>query len=127
MQLHNLSSSQETLARTQANILAADIIDRMRGNYLQATRLVNNDYHTLKANPSSAMSGIADCDANSCTTQQLAGYDIHGWKQNLETQLPVGKGNIVSQTVAGVRTYTVIVYFTNMQQQERMVVVEAVL
>lgn len=76
MQMRSLQFNQSAYLRSQANILAYDIIDRMRLNRTHVTKYVI-DYNT---------------DAPSGTT--LAETDLHEWKKLVEDLLPEGLGQV---------------------------------
>lgn len=82
--------------RTQATFQAYDILDRMRANREAAA---NNNYN---ATPSSV--GIDhSCDTPSvtCSTLEMAQYDIFQWKNNLGGNLgilPNGNGSVTRST-----------------------------
>lgn len=105
LQLTALRNNSSAYERSQATMLAYDIIDRMRANRDAA---LNGSYNTaLDAAPSAT-----DCrgSAANCSTAQLATFDINQWKCNLgkwsanascvalgitDVKLPNGDGSIV--------------------------------
>ncbi|MCZ6829969.1 MAG: type IV pilus modification protein PilV [Gammaproteobacteria bacterium] len=70
--LKNLQSSQSSGV---AAMLANDIADRMWVNQVQA--LANAYNHTV------APVGPSDCVAGTCTTAELADFDINDWQQHI--------------------------------------------
>lgn len=88
LQLTSLRNNYDAYTRSQAAVLAADILDRMR------------------ANRSAAISGtgytVALGTYNSNTTQ--AERDISAWKATLAQQLPVGDGDIARDPATGIVT-----------------------
>ncbi len=92
LQLSSLRSNHSSSLRSQATLLAYDIVDRMRANQSAAT---NGAYDVaVGATP---------------TTGTVAGDDLDRWKQNLTNTLPSGDG-AVSRTGAGAATkFTVTV------------------
>jgi type IV pilus assembly protein PilV len=105
LQLTALRNNSSAYERSQATMLAYDIIDRMRANRNAA---LNGDYSVaLNTAPTAA-----DCRGSSanCTTTQLATFDVNQWKCNLgkwsshascvslgitDVKLPNGDGSIV--------------------------------
>jgi len=87
LQLTTLRNNYDAYVRSQAAMLAADILDRMRANRDQA---LDNDY-TI------AIGATPD-------TSTAAGRDLAQWKETLSTQLPNGDGavrTLVTDPVTG--------------------------
>ncbi len=82
IQAIGLRNNQSAYHRSQATQLAYDMADRMRVNRVALTN-GNYDNGATSAN---------DCEANSCTPAQMAGYDIAQWNAALADQLPGGVG-----------------------------------
>lgn len=84
---YNLSAYQ----RTQATVMANNILDRMRAN---KTRANAGDYSgTPQSHP--------DCATTTCTPPQIAGYDVDEWQSILSAVLPGGQGTISGPTPVG--------------------------
>jgi type IV pilus assembly protein PilV len=81
--------------RTQASVLAYDILDRMRANAANA----NNYNITIDA-------------AAPTSPATVAQQDLAGWLSSLASNLPQGDGAVVVGTVAGAVTVTVTVQWT---------------
>jgi len=80
LQVWGLNNNHNAYLRTQATLLAQDIIERMRSNS-------NLDAYLG--------SGTADdCFAHTCDSGQMAGYDLTRWNSALATQLPGGTGTV---------------------------------
>lgn len=77
LQMRSLQYNQGAYLRSQANILAYDIIDRMR---LNRRNIVNYSLDFSSAKP---------------TGTTLASVDMKEWMTNLETIMPNGQGKIV--------------------------------
>ncbi len=100
IQASSLKNSRTAYYRTQATVLAYDIIDRMRANSDQMTS--SSAYIiTLATSPPGTV-----C-TSSCTPAAIATTDLIEWRSRLAAQLPQGKGAI--QTLAGTNEYEVIV------------------
>ncbi|MBU2571928.1 MAG: type IV pilus modification protein PilV [Gammaproteobacteria bacterium] len=82
IQAIGLRNNQSAYHRSQATQLAYDMADRMRVN---RAALTNGEYNNGAATAN-------DCEANSCTPAQMAGYDIAQWNAALADQLPGGVG-----------------------------------
>ncbi len=88
MQAVAVRESQNTYYRTQADILASDIVDRMRANRTEAYGGNNNGY------TDAAGTGTGACQAE-CAADEMAAYDLAHWKSVIDnSSLPSGKGNI---------------------------------
>lgn len=89
LQTTGLRATQTAGARTQATLLAYDIIDRMRANRRDAV-VVNSPYETLTTDtytdPATAPAGTP-------------GDDLIAWKADLDAQLPEGRGAIAQDAV----------------------------
>ena len=105
MQTNALRFNQGAFHRTQATILAYDIIDRMRANRVQA--LTSFGYvHAL----SSIVPVAPNCAAADCTPAQIATYDLSQWKTQVINRLPEGQAQIGFATTGPsgtARIYTV--------------------
>ena len=83
-----------------AAIMAEDFSERMRANGAE----VLADTYNHSADPGAA---YTDCNANVCSTSQLAGYDIGTWWEELGANLPLGKGQVARN--GGTNTFTLTV------------------
>ena len=83
-----------------AAIVAEDFSERMRANGTEALA----DTYNHSADPGAA---YTDCNANVCSTSQLAGYDIGTWWEALGANLPSGRGQVARN--AGTNTFTLTV------------------
>ena len=84
LQLSVLRAQQGSLERTQATILAEDLLERAGLNPGESYALGFNS-----APPSSA-----DCRAQSCTPSQLRRFDQAQWLRALASTLPEGDGAV---------------------------------
>lgn len=84
LQVESLKYNTDAYYRTQATMLAYDIIDRMRANS-DAAR--NGDYVSAAAPswPQTCGDTSSGCDSNTA----LASYDLSVWYQKLSQALPV--------------------------------------
>ena len=102
LQLTSLRFNQSASTRSQATLLAYDIIDRMR------------------VNPQVAANGGYDVDfAKSKTGAALADKDVQQWKGKLSTSLPAGDGRIVRVVGATTTTYRVTIQWDDSRGQNQ--------
>lgn len=92
LQTTGLRGNHSALLRSEATILANDILDRMRANRQEA---LDGNYNIVFANSAAS----ASCSA-SCTTAQVTSTDLFQWRSYVE-RLPGGQGQVnVSDGVA---------------------------
>lgn len=89
LQTSGMRFTQDAYLRSQATIVAQDIIDRMRANN-QALADGNYDNIDSEAPPSDQA-----CIVNGCNSLELANHDIRDWSLNLVSLLPQGQGTVV--------------------------------
>jgi len=87
LQASGLAQNNTAYQRTQATLLAYDMLDRMRANY-DGVRL--GYYNDIEAGSASD----PGCISSGCTVQQLSAYDINSWSQLLTLRLPSGYGTV---------------------------------
>jgi len=87
LQASGLAQNNTAYQRTQATLLAYDMLDRMRANY-EGVRLgyYNNFTAGTQNDPG--------CITSGCSVQQIANYDNYSWGVRLGNTLPTGKGKI---------------------------------
>jgi type IV pilus assembly protein PilV len=90
LQLASLQNTQGGYLRSQATILAYDIVDSMRANIPAVTG--GNYRITFEAETPEG----ADCygDAADCSTDQMASSDLNRWRTVLGNYLPAGDGQV---------------------------------
>lgn len=103
LQTVSLRVGHDSYQRTQATMLAYDIVDRMRAN---PVALAAGKYNNVLVGTNS---GSTDCVSLSCTTDEFADYDIRTWHTILAAKLAQGQGTISTVTSAGVSTRTITV------------------
>lgn len=87
MQTMSLRNNHSAFLRSQASVLANDILDRMR---------VNRDLaNTYQIDFSESVPSSVNCAVTACTPGQMAVYDLSQWKAALAAKLPAGDGRIV--------------------------------
>lgn len=101
LQLTSLKSNNSAYLRSQATIMAKDIIDRMQANRLLTQ---NGGYDIAIGTAAAAPAATCDGEAtDNCTPADLATLDLSTWKTGLSTTLPAGDGAI-ARLVAGSQT-----------------------
>ncbi len=85
LQTTSLQFNTGSYLRTQATFLAYDIIDRMRANSIAIT---NSDGNGYDQPTSSNVTASTNCDSTSCTSDQLALYDVKRWHDRTVATLP---------------------------------------
>jgi len=90
LQLTALQNTQGGHLRSQASILAYDIIDSMRANSLAVT---DGDYRITFAAATPATVNCYGSGAD-CATNQMAASDLNRWRTLLDNYLPAGNGQV---------------------------------
>ncbi|MEW5755176.1 MAG: type IV pilus modification protein PilV [Pseudomonadota bacterium] len=88
MQMKAFQHTNDSYNRSQASLLAYDIADRIRGNL--------GAIDTYKDADTAAVTTTTDCKTAACGIDQIADYDLESWKQDVENQLPMGRGIITN-------------------------------
>jgi type IV pilus assembly protein PilV len=107
MQAVSVRESQNSVFRSQADILAADMADRLRANRADAADELSTNYETdgTLGDLPNCMGTTANCDET-----DIAGYDIFQWQtQIVNSNLPAGVGTITRN--AGTSEYTILVFW----------------
>lgn len=101
LQTMSLRMGHDSYQRTQATMLAYDMVDRIRANPagLAAGRY---DAVAFTDNPTGA-----DCVTSTCTSDDLANYDIRTWQTTLAAKLSQGQGSIDTDVLTAQRTFTI--------------------
>jgi len=97
LQTIGVKFNQESYERTQATLLAYDIIDRIRANPTARTAGTNN-FDNINITYSPNYPADATC-TSSCTPANLRDFDIRRWKENIAATLPKGQGAICRGTL----------------------------
>lgn len=91
MQNRSLQFNQSAYMRSQANVFAYDILDRMRVNLTNI-----GSYHSALAGP-----------ASSEVVSPLAEADLNAWRINISRVLPDGKGGVSCVAATNICTITI--------------------
>lgn len=113
----SLRDSGSAILRTRAINFAEDMADRIRANSAAGASYVATAVATGSNSPACADSsaGGTFVAASSCTSAELAAYDIYTWKTALKDSgvgLPAGNGTIQRSTATTPPTYTITVTWT---------------
>ena len=100
LQMNGLQSNNSSYQRTQASLLANEMIDRIRANRAGLLLGYYNDFSgTVPSDPG--------CIASGCTVQQIATYDAFLWASELANRLPLGVGTVAGSGANSLFTVTV--------------------
>jgi type IV pilus assembly protein PilV len=80
----SLQNNQGAYARSQATVLAYDIVERMRANRPQA-EASGSPYSLTSGTPAE---NAKDCQQNACSPAEIAGWDMTQWWTDLQTTIP---------------------------------------
>ncbi len=115
LQLTAMQNTQGGYMRSQATILAYDIIDSMRCN-IPAVTAGNYGLPLNAATPAAVNCyGVA---AN-CTTPQMASSDLNRWRTVLATYMPSGNGQVTTVDLGGTTQVTVAVNWIDPYSADR--------
>ncbi|MGH8279473.1 MAG: type IV pilus modification protein PilV [Gammaproteobacteria bacterium] len=95
-----LKSNDSAYMRTQAEVEAYNILDRMRAN--NAAVAAGHYIYTMPGAPSDANRPSTTCTGATagCSSADLADYDLSQWQHDLAKRLPAGRGSIVTSPIA---------------------------
>lgn len=112
----SLKANDSAYMRTQAETLAYNIIDKMRANQNAA---LNGSYNiSIGTQVSSPPNCVTS--SNTCTSAQVAQYDLNAWKTNLAstvTGMPCGDGSVALNPNNGIYEITVTVQWDDSRAQ----------
>ncbi|MDT8385075.1 MAG: type IV pilus modification protein PilV [Gammaproteobacteria bacterium] len=100
LQMNGLKSNNSSYQRTQASLLANEMIDRIRAN---RAGLMLGYYSSISGTPPTN----PNCLTTGCTVQQIADYDAFLWAGELADRLPLGTGTVTGNGVNTIFTITV--------------------
>lgn len=101
LQANSLKNNTSAYTRTQAQLLAYDMLDRMRSN-LPGVSTGNYD-DLLGATPTDP-----NCAGTGCSVAQLAEHDAYEWSNLLAQTLPSGQGEVSGNGLGSIFTITVM-------------------
>jgi type IV pilus assembly protein PilV len=109
MQMGGMRYTQQSQFRSEATILAREIIDRMRTNGGQYTQYL----HTLGKSISEKEGNTDICGANRfCLNSQIPVFDKYVWLSDIAAVLPNGQGEVSCSGSGNARLCTAGVYWS---------------
>jgi len=105
MQATGLKNNNSSYQRSQANILANEILDRMRANQVGVDAGAYDDPYS---GGTPALPTAPACVTTSCNSATMATYDVAEWDAKLGSTLPSGQGMITGSGANSVFTITVM-------------------
>jgi len=101
LQADGLRSNQDAYMRSQATLLAYDMLDRMRANLQGIESGFYDDlFSVTPVDP--------DCVSSGCTILEMSQHDAFEWNSKLSELLPGGRGLVVGTGPGSVFTITVM-------------------
>jgi type IV pilus assembly protein PilV len=109
MQLASLKGNQGAYHRSQANFIAADILDRMRAN---SDGFENGNYNGIDTSSSSASKPACIISPAGCNSAAVATYDIYEWLLHFPADgniglVPGSSGIVSTNSITGIATVTI--------------------
>lgn len=101
LQADGLRSNNDAYIKSQATLLAYDMLDRMRAN-MQG---VENGFYD---NLFSSTPSDPGCVSSGCTIQQMSQHDAYEWSQKIAELLPGGQGLVSGSGSGSIFTITVM-------------------
>ncbi len=86
LQMVSLQNNRGALLRSEAVMLAYDMLDRIRANPIGAPAGINYDGVTIGGGPP----GSSNCNANNCSSNQMVTFDQRVWKCALGSYVDAG-------------------------------------
>ena len=108
LQTAGMRNNHTAYLRSQATVLAYDIVDRMRATRSRTVANLGQLTSYAIAIGTSA-SGSTDCSVNFCSSAQMANYDLVQWKAALNQALPLGDGSVTVNVNGSIVTVTIAV------------------
>ena len=103
MQLDSLKANVNSSLGTEAQLLAADMGDRILAYDSITSTADDNDYHGIDTNDAASN---PNCDSSGCNKSAQVSRDTFYWKTEIENTLPGGRGTVTA--VAGVITIAIV-------------------
>ena len=104
LQADGLRNNTSAYLRSQATLMAYDMMDRMRAN-MQGVE--SGDYDNL-LDTTPVDPDCASPEAGGCSVAQMSQYDAYEWSQNLSTYLPSGQGRVIGNGSGSIFSITVM-------------------
>ncbi len=101
LQADGLRGNNDAYMRSQATLMAYDMLDRMRANLQGVENGFYDDlFSTTPADPA--------CISSGCTIQEMSEHDAFEWNQKLAQLLPGGQGKVSGSGSGSIFTITVM-------------------
>lgn len=104
LMMTSLQSNQGAFQRSQASLLAYDIVERMRANRAQATS--SNSYALATTTTS-----VTAPSCEPCSPAQMAQIDISNWRAELGRSLPGATASITRSVAGSVSSYQISIFW----------------
>ena len=104
LQADGLRGNNDAYMKSQANLLAYDMLDRLRSN----SQGVENGFYDDLFSTTPNDPGCIDNLETGCNIQQLAEHDAYEWSQKLAELLPGGQGKVIGSGSGSIFTITVM-------------------
>jgi type IV pilus assembly protein PilV len=102
LQVKSQQFTQSSYLRSQAAVLAYDILDRMRANRTAALKSPTSGYaHAI----GDAAPSAVDCYSSSCDSDDIADSDLAEWLAVIAKTLPAGEGEVATTPIPGGNGY----------------------
>ena len=101
MQATSLRNTESAYQRSQAAMLAYDMLDRMRTN---STGVASGAYNSIGT---TAATAGTDCGSSVCSSSAMATYDDADWHAKIAEVLPSGTGSVSGSGANSVFTITI--------------------
>ena len=102
LQATGLKNNNSSYQRSQANILANEMFDRIRAN---RAGMIAGAYDNPYGSGAPTDPG---CSTTGCTAETMAQFDVYAWETQLAATLPSGTGNITGSGPNSIYTITVM-------------------
>jgi len=117
LQTTSLKYNTGSYFRTQATYFVYDIVDRMRANSAEVTSGGGYDVpdasaaSTAVSNYNSCKSSGCACNTASCTSSNLASYDLGSWYDRMKNVLPDAGTNLATININASKQVTITIYW----------------
>ena len=108
LQATGMRNNHTAYLRSQATVIAYDVIDRMRAMRLRTVANLS-ELSVYGIGMGDSASSSTDCSSTVCFMSQMANYDLAQWKAALNQHLPMGDGSVTVNINGSIVTVTVAV------------------
>ncbi|MCY1279306.1 type IV pilus modification protein PilV [compost metagenome] len=111
----SLQSNQGAYLRSQASLMAYDIVERMRGNRAEALQ-ATSPYAVTLTSTSTLTNPECNTSTQGCSTTQQAAQDLFDWWSNLQGSIPGATATITRQNT---NQFQIVIGWTESDSQQR--------